>query len=55
MKIFLLESIVLRPKEVCERLGISYATLREYVKGVGLNRLFLRVVGGGLEKRMSRC
>jgi len=23
---------VLRPKEVCERLGISYATLREYVK-----------------------
>jgi len=23
---------MLRPKEVCERLGISYATLREYVK-----------------------
>jgi len=23
---------VLRPKEVCERLGISYATLREYVR-----------------------
>jgi DNA binding domain, excisionase family len=23
---------MLRPKEVCQRLGISYATLREYVK-----------------------
>ena len=23
---------MLRPREVCERLGISYATLREYVK-----------------------
>ncbi|EHP70318.1 hypothetical protein MetMK1DRAFT_00008200 [Metallosphaera yellowstonensis MK1] len=24
--------MMLRPKEVCQRLGISYATLREYVK-----------------------
>jgi len=24
--------MTLRPKEVCQRLGISYATLREYVK-----------------------
>ncbi len=32
MKLFLLENAMLRPKEVCERLGISYATLREYVK-----------------------
>ncbi|MDT7902142.1 MAG: helix-turn-helix domain-containing protein, partial [Acidianus sp.] len=23
---------MLRPKEACQRLGISYATLREYVK-----------------------
>jgi putative resolvase len=23
---------VLRPKEVCERLGISYTTLRDYVR-----------------------
>jgi excisionase family DNA binding protein len=23
---------MLKPKEVCQRLGISYATLREYVK-----------------------
>jgi len=28
----LLEALMLRPKEVCERLGISYATLREYVR-----------------------
>jgi len=24
--------MMLRPKEVCQRLGISYATVREYVK-----------------------
>jgi len=24
--------MILRPKEVCQRLGISYVTLREYVK-----------------------
>ena len=28
----MLEALMLRPKEVCERLGISYATLREYVR-----------------------
>jgi len=32
MKLFYWRLKVLRPKEVCERLGISYATLREYVR-----------------------
>ncbi|MEM0109937.1 MAG: helix-turn-helix domain-containing protein, partial [Desulfurococcus sp.] len=33
---------MLRPKEVCERLGISYTTLREYVKKglISLSLLF---------------
>ncbi|MEM1779402.1 MAG: helix-turn-helix domain-containing protein, partial [Ignisphaera sp.] len=30
--ILLLEVLMLRPKEVCEKLGISYTTLREYVR-----------------------
>jgi len=25
---------LLRPKEICQRLGISYSALRDYVKGV---------------------
>jgi len=32
ISIFVLEVSMLRPKEVCEKLGISYTTLREYVK-----------------------
>jgi len=32
MKLFYWRLKMLRPREVCERLGISYATLREYVK-----------------------
>jgi len=32
---------MLRPREVCERLGISYATLREYVKRGWINPVVL--------------
>ncbi|MGC8566284.1 MAG: helix-turn-helix domain-containing protein [Caldisphaera sp.] len=45
---------MLRPKEVCQRLGTSYRTLKEYVKKGYIKRVWVGVIPLKGQRRVSK-